>query len=305
MSVIDWDFQGSESVRLLRNGSEITRPLTIITDNDADSLDVLKRDLPDLQRWQPHPEQPGFFVDEFSAEKVRGTVPPMWLGAVRWTDTVLRNPLDEPARLVGIRTEKLPSATDRNRHGKAILNTAGELVAPIPKNEPVRIFTFAKNVPALVEELCDYEDVVNADAVQIMGRQREPRTLLLGKVEFSAEQEQDETKFYVCSVEIAYRKSKWVHKFPSKGFSQIVQRRATPAEILSDLGSQLPTINGVAYVRERQTITLADGQRPQEPQMLDAEGRWIPNPTPEQIHIIEEEVLDEVSFNNLMQLFVR
>ncbi len=299
MSVVSFEFPSEHSVRALRNGAEITRPITVFVDNADDSLDVLKRDLPDYQRWQPHPDIPGFFVDEFSAEKVRGTL--MWLGTVRWTDTVTRNPLDEPARLVGLRSEKLPSATNRNRKGQAILNTAGELVAPIPKNEQIRVFTFARNVPALVEELLDFEDVLNADAVQLMGKQRAPQTLLLGKVEFSDKQEQDDTEFYVCSIEIAYRKSTWKHKFPSQGYSQIIERRARS----SDPQSVRINTSGIDKVRERQTITLADGQKPSEPQMLDADGKWIPNPTPEQIHLIEEEIFDEVSFNALLHLFVR
>lgn len=309
MSVTNWHFSGEEQLRSLRNGQEIVRPVTVEVDDSADSLSVLKRDIPELQRWQPHPTELGFFVDEFAVNRTTGVLNYdgadhfYWEGNVRWVDTLDRKPQDQPARLVNIRSESIQSATSQDRKGRAILNTAGDPVQPIPIVEQVRVFVFQKYVVGLPEELFDLENVINSDAVTIKGQTRQPKTLLLRKVEFSDEQEsEDEDETYrILILELAYRKSTWVHKFPSSGYSQIVFRRARPddpQEIRIDT-------NGIDVVRERVTITVDDGQRPTVPQLLDKDGRWIKDPQPEDVVILDAEILEEVSFAPILRFIAQ
>jgi hypothetical protein len=308
MSVTSWEYSGEEQLRSLRNGQEISRPVLIEVDDPLDSLSVLKRDIPELQRWQPHPSELGFFVDEFSADRTTavqhrdGVDHFYWTGSVRWVDTLDKKPQDQPARLVNIRSESIQSATNRDRKGHAILNTAGDPVQPIPVVEQVRVFVFQKYVVGLPEELFDLENVINSDAVTIKGQTRQPKTLLLRKVEFSDEQKSEDDETYrVLSLELAYRKSTWVHKFPSTGFSQIVFRRAR----LDDPPEARIDTDGIDVVRERMTITVDDGQRPTEPQLLDKAGRWIKDPKPEDVVILDAEILEEVSFAPILRFIAQ
>jgi hypothetical protein len=309
MSVTNWEFSGEEQLRSMRDGQEIVRPVMIEVNDPDDSLTTIKRDIPELQRWQRHPTELGFFVDEFSADRTTavqqrdGRDHFYWAGSVRWIDTLDQKPQDMPPRLVNIRSETIQSATSKDWRGRAILNTAGDPVQPIPIVEQVRVFVFQKNVIGLPEELFDLENVVNSDAVTIKGQSRAPRTLLLRKVEFSDEQtaEDGDDKYRILVLELAYRKSTWVHKFPSAGFNQIVERRARPG----DPQSIRVNTRGIDVVKEKVSITLDDGQRPSEQQLLDAEGRWIKNPQPEDMVLIDADVLPEASFAPILQFIAQ
>ena len=286
MSVDHWDFTGVDQVRALRNGSELTRPILILTTDDADSLQVLQRDIPELQRWQPHPTELGFFVEEFSANRILGTL--WWEGSVRWSNTINRSPLDQPVKLLGVRTETLPSATVRNSQGNLILNTAGDIVTPIDKPERIRIFTFQKNLPGLAQWLFDYEDVVNANSVRIDSQNCDRRTLLLRKVEFSEEDEVDGVLFRVCTLEVAYRKSTWLHRFPSTGWNQLVEEQ-----------DYVPGSATFGQSRLQRRPILINGQPPAQEQLLDADGKWIEQPEPSDLVLLEEDLFPEVDFSAL------
>src|SRR5579885_1071444 len=266
MSVTNWEFSGEEELRSMREqGDEIVRPLMIEVDDPTDSLFAIKRDIPELQKWQPHPTEQGFFVDEFDATRTTtvqqrdGVDHFYWAGSVRWINKLDRKPTDLPAGLIAIRSEALQSATNKDSKGKAILNAAGDPVQPIPIVERVRVFVFQKYTTGLPEELLDLEDVINEDTVNIKGKPRDPKTLLIRKVEIGDEQstEKEDEKFRAVVLEIAYRKSGWTHRFPNLGFSAWVRR---PARVLDD-----PKIvvneNGNNWVYEKRAITTEDGQR--------------------------------------------
>lgn len=279
MSVLRWDVKDEGQVRSNRTGQELTVKVVIICSDVTDSLATLKRDLPELQRWQPHPDQVGFFVDEFSADQVTGSA--IWNGTIRYVDTIIRNPLDEPAKLMGVRTETLPGATIVDYEGKLILNSAGDIVSPIDKPERIRIFTYQKKLPSIALWLFDLEDVANSNAMQIAGQSCQVRQLLLRKVDFGNEEEAEGVVFRTCNIELAYRKSKWIHRYPSVGFNQVVQEREFQPG---------PQFN--QQVTRKRTI-LIKGQPPTQEQLLDADGKWIEKPEPSDLVILEAKVYSE------------
>jgi hypothetical protein len=258
----------------------------VLTDDLNDGLPVLMRDLPQFQRWQRHEEDSSFFVDEFSAKQHKGSL--KWEATVRYVDTIIKNPLDEPAKLVGIRTETLPGATIANRKGQLVMNTAFDPVQPIDKPERIKVFIFEKNVADLQEWLYDLEDVCNSEAVPINGKPRPPRSLLLRKVEFGRQQAVEDITFYPCTIELAFRKSLWNHRYVSVGFNELVE--------IDERGPDgLPTGN---KLRRKQAIQI-NGQAPTEPQLLDADGRWIEHPEPDQLVFLTEEIYDQADLNRL------
>lgn len=286
MSVEQWSYIDEGKVRSSRGGQEITASLRIRTTSVLDSLFVLKRDLPEFQRWQPHPDEKAFFVDEFSAEQIPYST--RWTATVRYVDTVVRNPLDEPAKLVGIRTETMPGATIVDRQGRLILNTAGDVVTPIDKPERIKVFIFEKNLPSLQEWLFDLEDVTNDGDVLIQGKPRPKQTLLLRKVEISREQEIEDVKYWPCTIEVAYRKSLWLYKFPSMGFNQLVEAPDRTSASTANRNT----------IRVRQAIKI-HGQAPTDPQVLDADGKWIEHPNPEDLVMLEAELYQTANFNDI------
>ena len=278
MGVVRWDVKDAGQIRSNRSGQELTQKLQIYVSSLDDSLLEIKRDLPQFQRWQPHPSQASFFVDEFSADQLEHAK--VWMASVRYTDTITRNPLDEPVRY-SMRTETLPSATILNRRGRLILNSAGDIVQPIDKPERIRVFVFKKNLPQIAEWMTDLEDVVNSETLRIGGRDREPRSLLLRKVDFGEMQEQNDVEFYPTTFELAYRKSKWNYRYPSVGYNQRVPET-----------SRTPGPRFGQPVNVRRPI-LINGQPPNEPQLLDRNGLWIPEPEPQDVVILEEEIYEQ------------
>jgi hypothetical protein len=280
MSVKRWNVADEGSIRSNRTGQELTLKLRIITDHVDDSLTVLKRDLPDFQKWQPHSTEDKFFVDEFSADQVTGSL--IWNASVRYTDTITKNPLDLPVE-ISVRSETVPGATIFDRKRKLILNKAGDPPQPIDKPERIRVFVFEKNLPDLADWLYDFEDVTNSDAVTIRGKTREKRTLLFKKAEIGKKQTQDDVDFYPTLIELWYRKSGWLHRFPNVGFNELY-------EIEEPAGSG-------TFVTRKRPIAFPTGERPSEPQILDADGRWIQKPTPDDLVLLDAEIHEEVDFN--------
>jgi hypothetical protein len=285
MSVIRWSTTDEGQVRATRTGQELILQLTVICSSLDDNLFALKLGLPQFQRWQPHPEEPGMFVDEFSATQEKGSS--IWRANVRYVDTLERNPLDLPA-VMTVRTETLPSATILNSRGQLILNTAGDVVQPIDKPERIRVFTFKKNVPAIAEWLFELEDAVNGSAMALASFMREPRTLLLRKVEFGEPDEANDIQFVPCVVELAYRKSGWQHRYPSIGFNELVEQR--------DL-SPGADADGPPQIVKR--AILINGQPPSEPQLLDAAGHWVEQPEPQDVVILSEDIYSEADLTVL------
>lgn len=286
MGVIRWGAIDEGQVRATRTGQELIVELQVICSSLDDTLFALKLGLPQFQRWQPHPDEPGLFVDEFSAKQEKGA--PIWKATVRYVDTLERSPLDLPA-VMTVRTETLPGATVLNARGQLILNTAGDVVQPIDKPERIRVFTFRKNVPAIAEWLFDLEDAVNNSAVSLAGYVRDKSTLLLRKVEFGEPQEANDIEYVTCTTELAYRKSGWSHRYPSIGFNELVDEL--------DLRPGSDPTNGQT-IKVKRPI-LINGQPPSEPQILDAEGHWVDQPEPQDVVILSEDIYSEADLTVL------
>lgn len=287
MSVDFWDYTDDESGRFNETG-ELEIGLRIRTDNTADSLSTLRRDLPQFQRWQPHATEPGFFVQEFSAEKAPYSDPPWWDAKVRYSNQLRNSPLDERVKIT-VRTETIAGATIFDKDGQVILNAAGEVVAPFDRPRRVRVFTFTKNLAAPQDWLFELEDAVNASSVRIYSKNCPPRTLLLQSVNIGDRQSTNDIDFYVHTIELRYLRDGWDIIWPQRGWTELVE------ETDQEPGS--PTFG--QSVKRRRKIYLPGGAEPTQPVFLDAQGRAMHRPEPDQILTTTSKLLEEADLNRL------
>ena len=294
MSVVSWEWTDEEGGRIGPDG-EIVGHVRIRCNSPDDGFSVLSRDTPTLQRWQRHPSEPGYFVAEFLPERIPyahfdtgNGVHCWWNASVRYSNKLTENPLDEPAKLV-TRSQTISGGTILDKDGDVIMNAAGDIPTPFDKPRRVRVFTFTKNIATPQDWLFDWEgEVVNSDTVKIYSKNCTPRTLRFESVTIGERQVVNDVGFFVHTVELAYLKSTWDQVWPNRGFNQLVE------EIEPFAGSSIITQR---VTRKRPIYIL--GQVPSQPQFLDADGKWIPRPTPDEIVYNTTKIYAEKPFRNL------
>ena len=268
----------------IQDGTLTMRLLAACSSLD-DSVMVLRRDLAQFQKWQPHPTEPGFFVDQFRATQRQHT--PNWECQVDYIDTIQRDPLAIPARIGEVKSFTIPGATLVDYRGAPIVNTAGDLVEPFDKPEQVLCYPIIKNIPGLGDWLFDFESCINADAVRLGSKMCDPKTLMIRQVTVSDEQTQGDISYRTATLELWRRKSKWVEVWPSRGFYQIVK---------GDEG-----ISRDRTGKGKRPIIVANSV-PNEPGFLDANGAWIQNPTLADLYLITTQIYPEINFTNYFPL---
>lgn len=245
----------------------------------------LRRALPELQRWQPHPVEVGFYVDKFSAEQHPNSR--FWNIEVTYATRTEKSPLDEPWKW-SVSSQSLSAYTLVDHQDRMMLNTAGFPFEPFEKKERILIFRGRKNLAKWPNWLLTYPECINSDAVRIQGQSCAPKTLAMAGMNVDEPQEQDDVEFYPLTVELHYRESTWLTVVPSKGFQERLL-------LLSPLQQQ---VNGGKKFLTR--MILNDSDEPvTEPQFLDAAGQAIRDPKPEDIVLLKFQIPVAKAFSAL------
>lgn len=261
-------------------GSIVDKYGVICTSID-DGLTVLMRDLPRLQRWQPHPRDPGYFVDRFEGKQIEFS--PAWDVSVTYTNQLLKNPLAERAS-VTMRSQALSSYTLVDHKGRLMLNTAGDPFEPQEKKEVIWVLSVKKNVVDFPDWLLEYPEVINTDAVRIRNRTYPPKTLAVAGVTIDDFQEENDVEFLPLTLELHYRKATWQTFVPSRGYQERYR---------------LDSAFGSAPEFAKRRIVLPDQSFPNEPQLLNKDGAWLPTPRPQDVHILKFQIPEDKPFNVL------
>jgi hypothetical protein len=98
-------------------------------------------------------------------------------------------------------------------------------------------------------------------------------------------------QYRTATMELWRRKSKWLEIWPSRGFNQLAA--PDPTFITSSTGQQVP--NAATKKKVRLPI-LENGERPSEAKFLDKNGKWIQDPTPDQIVLITSQLYPAINF---------
>lgn len=287
MALIDWDYYDRGEVQVGRDGvGQIRDKLRARMSSRSDSLTALRAGLAQLQRWQPHPTEPGFMVDQFQGTQQSSGF--YWDCTVTYTDDKPKDPLQIPAVIGEVKSFKMDGATILEWDNKPILNTAGEPVEPLSKPEQIVVYAIKRNIPDLQDWLFNFESCINADVVRLGSFSCDPKTLMINSIGISEENESGDTKYRTATIEVWRRKSKWLEYFPSRGYHEIAD---IPSPFINK-DSQKPdtTKKGLRPI-------LIAGATPDRPQFLDKDGKWLgANPSPDQIVMLTKQLYPAVPF---------
>jgi len=280
--------------------------------------------IPWMQDYAPHPRKiPGAYLIEFSAKRVPG-LNVFKVQLEYSTDiTAQVNPLSIPPVITGaFVADQRVRLVDINRKPKC--NTAGDLFDDPPPlvTEYIRVYRVTKNVPTqLPDWVDDYCNCVNSDTITLKGRTWGPGTVLYVPGNLGADDiggPQQNIAFLSAEFELHCRQDGWKTYIPNRGFYEIVALPAlnpltgSPIDVKGQQGiatiqGQLPddqivgVKKGVRYVR-RKILVGAAREEPNEPQMIDKNGRAIAIPTLDNIVLIEFDDYDKRPFNGVLPL---
>lgn len=287
MALIDFDVYDKGEVQVDKSGAgQIVMKIIAKMSSLDDSLTALRIGLSSFQRWRPHPTEPNFFVEQFrGTQKNNGYY---WDCTVTYVDDQPKDPLSQPAVIGEIKSFKMDGATILEWDGKPILDTAGQPVEPLNKPEQIVVYPIKKNIAGLGDWLLDFESCINADEVRIGSKSCAPKTLLINAINISEENDSGDTPYRTATIELWRRKSQWLEIFPSRGFYEVV-----------DIES--PFVNKETKQADSKKKGLKaikkNGEPIDKPGFLDRDGKYLENPTPDQIVMLTKQLYPAIPFN--------
>lgn len=268
----------------------------------------LLTDQPQFRPGQPHYNRAILAkVVSFDADRM-GTTKAAWEVVVRYRrelteESQEQSPLARPAEIdLDSESEEVP--IDRDAKGRAILTSAGGLVAGITEEESRWIFNFSKNVPDIPAWIIPYRNAVNLDAVRVGGITIEPGYLLLKNPRCGKPQRVTirgrEIVYRELTLSLVYHPKSWIKRYYDRDLCE-----------LGEVEKQVPDPNGskdkdgkptmlTKKVIDRVRITSKNDQgddvEVDEPQFLDGNGRRPRNKdgTPKQPLAPEDIVTREI-----------
>lgn len=219
-----------------------------------------------------------------------------------------KNPLDRRAK-IRMRTQifEIPSRVDRQ--GRLIQTTAGEPLEGYHLRVAGRVIAIQKNLSTWPEWATSYAVAINSDVVRIRGRTFLPQTLRMGALDIGDEDFENQVRYFSLAFELEHNPLTWLTPKWNRGFYQLIRGyerkvndewRFVPEQF--DAEGKLippPDLPGIRRARRLEPILLNSGEPPAEPQWLDADGRWIPDPQPEDVITLQFADYDELPFNRL------
>jgi len=201
--------------------TEGTRYFEAIVDELKGAIAALRVHAPELQRFQPHPDLEGVYVDSFAPTLRRNTC--VYDIEVRYTNRIdSGDPLDKEAVVNwSSKSEKIPVFRDDN--GEPLLLTSGEAIQGVSEDRKLWVATVTKNLPRLPPWIKQYDNSVNSDRVLIDGEEFEPETLLIGDLQLG-HAEQGDIKYRTLSLSITHNPDTWVRIFPNAGYYELLER---------------------------------------------------------------------------------
>lgn len=161
-----------------RSGETFVRELhTIVVDGDVD-LEWIRKNCRAKKNYE-HPTFPGYYGDTIRPKLLKRFA---WEVDVTYTpfqfEPIPDNPL-EARPLITYDGSLVVEPTNFDSKGYPICTSAGEFISGVERDRPVRVYHVSKNYADDPPWLDEYLGAVNADAVKIRGKVRNPGTLKL------------------------------------------------------------------------------------------------------------------------------
>lgn len=169
--------------------------------------------------------------------------------------------------------------TARDKDGKAMLNSAGDALESIERDDVRWIITLTKNFEALPGWVAGYVNKVNSEEITVDGQELAARTCKLQRLRIPGRRVEGGVSFVEVTAEIAYRPDTWDVYRLDEGF------------------------NALDRVGEKYKILIPDEdgemREPTEPIPLDGEGSVLFTATEDTAVFRHFKIYKEADFNDL------
>lgn len=212
---------------------------------------TLKNMRPVPQWDEPHPREPGFYLDYIEPKKISRLV---WELEAIYTvfkgGQVDPNPLARPAD-VTFNTSLVEQATLFDNKRRPIMNTAREFVTGVTQQIPLVEYTIVKNLPAGKDPdwVMTHGGAVNSDVVRLRGRAWAPKTLLLSGFSGGRTETENRTSYSEFTLTILADARTWTQEVWNRGTVRL-EKTKTIVKIgqgrwtLKDVWRQVPILEG-------------------------------------------------------------
>lgn len=239
----------------------------------------------------PHPDANAYTARGLQADQ-QDESPFWWMVTVTYSTEPLKadeeerqapNPLDRPARITWD-SENAQEFTVKDKDDEAMLNSAGDPLEPVEKDDIRWIISITKNFEELPDWVIDTVNCVNSSAITVSGKTLPARTVKVNRLRIGELQIDNDVPYYEVTVELAYKKGTWDVKRLDEGFNVIAG-------------------DGKLEATDKKRILVEDDdgefQPPTEAIPLDGEGGILEFPTPDTAQYITFKIYEEEDLNDL------
>jgi hypothetical protein len=193
------------------------------------------------------------------------------------------NPTNRPPRITWD-SETVQQFTTKDKDGKPMLNSAGDPLEPIEKDDIRWIISLTKNFASLPLWILNCVNVVNSSAVTVSGVTLPTRTVKTQRLRISDLLNENGFDFYEVTIELAYKPDTWDVDRLDEGFNVIAGDGDIPAS-------------------EKKRIRIEDDegefQETTEAVPLDGAGGVLANPDPDNCVYRTSEIYEDEDLNAL------
>lgn len=241
---------------------EYTRRFVAIVEPLGGHMAALRSHRPDLQRWQPHPENRQAVVQVFDPVQRDGTN--IFDITVEYSTAISKpgDPLADPAEIEWETYDEIRQVHLDNE-GRPLVNTAGSPIRDLTEPWSSWVINVRKKVGTVPRWILNYGNAVNSDSVRVDGVTFGPRELRLKRIHLGGYSEQDETRFRYLTMQLHHNPKTWDRFILNRGLYEVEEKR---------VGRRQTTGLG-AFVKTLVPILNDDGHPITEPQFLDEDGR--------------------------------
>lgn len=223
-----------------------------------------------------------------------------------------KNPLDRRAK-IRMRTQFFEVPAREDARGRPVQTTAGEPFDGYVRRIAGRTISIQKNVSTWPEWINTYATAISSDTVRIRGRTYPRHTLRMGIVDLGDEDFENSVRFFSLAYELEYNPLTWLAPRLNRSLHELVdgfeaevdgklkwvraQKDAAGAIITPPNG--LPPDPPPQPAQRLLPIEDDEGQPVTTPYWLDAEGRAIRRPTPDDVIVLDFRDYDELPFSRL------
>jgi len=239
----------------------------------------------------PHPDNNAYTARDLQADQ-QDDSPFWWIVTVPYSTEPLKadaeerqaaNPLDRPVRITWD-SENAQEFTTKDKDDKPMLNSAGDPLEPVEKDDIRWIISLTKNFGSLPAWILSTVNKVNESAITVSGLSLAARTTKVQRLHISEQQVDNDIPYYEVTVELAYKGSTWDVKRLDEGFN---------------VSSGDGRVSATDKIKIQIEDDAGEFQDATEAIPLDGAGAVLASPTPDNAVYLTKKIYEEADLNEL------